>query len=157
MGDEVSQGMQGEIEAAEKLKKPVMYILQERIDENLKIRQTLEPLGIGDCVPGSSKENYENKILVLDPETLITNCRNAQNSLWVAYGGFGCSYTARGTAVFAKNLFDGRESRWERPDFLGVVKPESLQKWLDDMPVRSEAAHSYAQAAEHERDGGIEV
>ena len=147
-GDEISQGMQGEIEAAEKLRKPVMYVLPERVEENLKIRQSLEPLGINDCVPGSNKEDYENKILVLDPQVLITNCRNAQNSLWIAYNGNGCTYGARGQAVFAKNLFDGRESRWERADFLGIVKPESLQKWLDDMPVRSEAAHTYAQEAE---------
>jgi len=156
-GDEISQGMQGEIEAADKLGKPVMYILQERIDENLKIRQNLEPLGHGDCVPGSDTHDYDNKILVIDPETQIKNCRNAQNSLWVAYGGFGCTYGARGQAVNAKNLFDGRETQWERADFLGVVKPESLQKWLDDMPVRSEAARSYAQTAAHEQDDGIEV
>jgi len=157
MGDEVSQGMQGEIEAAEKLRKPVMYVLQERVDENLKIRQSLEPLGIGDCVPGSNRDDYDNKILVLDPETLIKNARNAQNSLWVAYNGFGCTYGARGQAVYAKNLFDGRDSRWERSDFLGIVKPESLQKWLDDMPVKSEAAHTYAQEAEQEQSDDLEV
>ena len=151
-GDEISQGMQGEITAAEKLNKPIMYILQERIDENLKIRQELTPLGLDDCVKDSKTQDYENKILVLDPNVLITNARNAQNSLWVAYNGFGCTYGARGQAVYAKNLFDGRESQWERSDFLGVVKPESLQKWLDDMPVKSEVAHAYAQEAELSED-----
>jgi hypothetical protein len=155
-GDEISQGMQGEIDAAEKLNKPVMYILQQRIDENLKIRQTLEPLGAADCVPGSHKENYENKILVMNPEALTTNARHAQNSLWIAYNGFGCSYTARGRAVYAKNLFDGRESRWEREDFLGIVKPESLQRWLDDMPIKSEVAHTYAQEAEQDQNDELE-
>jgi hypothetical protein len=155
-GDEISQGMQGEIEAAEKLNKPVMYVLQERIDENMKIRQTLEPLGLADCVPDSDRDDYDNKILVLNPEVLIHSARNAQNSLWVAYNGFGCTYGARGQAVYAKNLFDGRESRWERADFHGIVKPESLQKWLDDMPVRSEAAYSYAQETEQEQSGELE-
>ena len=156
-GDEISQGMQGEIDYAEKINKPVMYVLQERIDENLKIRQNLEPLGIVDCVPDSDKQDYENKILVLNPEVLITNARHAQNSLWIAYNGFGCTYGARGQAVFAKNLFDGREARWERADFHGIVKPESLQKWLDDMPVKCEAAHTYAQEAEQDRDDGFEI
>ena len=155
-GDEISQGMQGEINAAEKLNKPIMYVLQERIDENLKIRQSLEPLGIADCVPDSDRDDYDNKILVLDPQTLITNARNAQNSLWVAYNGFGCTYGARGQAVYAKNLFDGRESRWERADFLGIVKRESLQKWLEDMPVRSEAAHTYVREAEQDQADGLE-
>ena len=156
-GDEISQGMQGEIDHAEKLNKPIMYILQERIDENLKIRQGLEPLSTGDCVPDSTREDYQNKILVLDPQALISNARNAQNSLWIAYNGFGCTYGARGQAVYAKNLFDGRESQWERADFLGVVKPESLQKWLDDMPVRSEAAHTYAQEAEQCQADDFEI
>jgi len=158
MGDEISQGMQGEIDAAEKQNKPIMYVLQERIDENLKIRQTLEPLGADDCIADSNQQDYENKILVLDPQTLITNCRNAQNSLWIAYNGFGCTYGARGQAVYAKNLFDGRESRWERADFIGVVKPESLQKWLEDMPVRNEVAHSMAHETEQseEQEDGYE-
>ena len=114
-------------------------------------------MAAADCVSGSEKQNYENKILVMNPEALITNARHAQNSLWIAYNGFGCTYGARGQAVFAKNLFDGRESQWERSDFLGIVKPESLQKWLDDMPVKSETAHSYAQEAELEQDDGLEV
>lgn len=156
-GDEISQGMQGEIEVAEKLNKPVLYILQERIDDNLKIRQSLETLSVSDCVPGSDEQNYENKILVLDPQALVSSARNAQNSLWIAWGGFGCTYGARGQAVYAKNLFDGREACWGRTDFLGVVRPDSLQKWLDDMPVRNEAAYSYAQEAEQSPDNGLEL
>ena len=155
-GDEISQGMQGEIDYAEKRNKPVLYILQERVEENLKIRQSLEPLNITDCIPDSDKQNYDNKILVLNPETIITNARNAQNSLWIAYNGFGCTYGARGQAVYAKNLFDGRESQWERADFLGIVKPESLQKWLDDMPVLNETAQSYAQEAEQDHNNDYE-
>lgn len=151
-GDEISQGMQGEIAVAEKLNKPVMYVLQERIEENLKIRQELNPLSVSDVIPKSNEQDYENKILVLDPNVLITNARNAQKSLWVAYNGFGCTYSARGQAVYAKNLFDDREAQWERSDFLGIVKPESLQKWLDDMPVKSEVAHSYAQEVEQSEE-----
>jgi Txe/YoeB family toxin of Txe-Axe toxin-antitoxin module len=147
-GDEISQGMQGEIDVAEKIKKPVMYVLQERVDENLKIRQTLEPLGENDCVPDSRKMNYENRILVMNPEVLIANARHAQNSLWIAYNGFGCSPTARGVAVYAKNLFDGRESQWERADFFGIVKPESLQRWMDDMPISNITARTYANETE---------
>ena len=156
-GDEISQGMQGEIDYAEKINKPVMYVLNERIEENLKIRQNLEPLGITDCVPDSDKQNYENKILVLNPETIIANARNAQNSLWIAYNGFGCTYGAMGQAVYAKNLFDGRERRWERADFFGIVKPESLQKWLDDMPVQNETAHNYAYEQEQCQSDDFEI
>jgi hypothetical protein len=92
----------------------------------------------------------------MNPETLITNARHAQNSLWVAYNGFGCSYTARGRAVYAKNLFDGRESAWERDDFLGIVKPESLQRWLDDMPVRNKTANAYSRESEQNQTDEFE-
>jgi hypothetical protein len=51
---------------------------------------------------------------------------------------------------------DGRESQWERADFLGIVKPESLQKWLEDMPVKNEAARTHAQETEADRDSGPE-
>jgi len=156
-GDEISQGMQGEIDHAEKTNKPVMYVLQERIDENLKIRQKHEPLGIIDCLPESNKQDYENKILVLNTEVLHTNARHAQNSLWIAYSGFGCTYGARGQAVFAKNLFDGRSSQWERLDFHGVVKPESLHKWLDDMPVKNNEVQAYARETEQSHDEGAEL
>ncbi|MCL2387835.1 MAG: hypothetical protein FWC89_09855, partial [Defluviitaleaceae bacterium] len=76
---------------------------------------------------------------------LIENARHAQNSLWIAWGGFGCNYNARGQAVYAKNLFDGRESQWERTDFLGIVKSESLQKWFENMSVKSENMQFYFQ------------
>jgi hypothetical protein len=123
--------------------------------EDLKIRQTLEPLGIVDCVPGSLEQDYEHKILVVNPEVLIPNARNAQNSLYVAYAGFGCTYGARGQAVMAKNLFTGETAQWERSDFLGIVKPESLHKWLYDMPVKHEL--DYAAAYDAEEDHGEEL
>ena len=148
-GDEISQGMQGEIDFAERINKPVMYILQDRIDEDLKIRQSLEPLSADDCISGSDKMNYENKIIVLNPETFMEDARNAQNSLWIAHFGNGCRYGAKGQAVYAKNLFDGRECRFERHEFHGIVKPESLYQWLNDMPVRNEMAYAYAHEADN--------
>lgn len=144
--------MRLEIEAAEKLNKPVMYILQELVDENLAIRQVHEPLGIIDCIPDSNTQNYKNQILVLDPEILHRNCRNAQNSLWLAYNGFGCRYGARGRAVFAENLFDGEQSSWDRSDFLGIVKTESLKKWLNDMPDQKQRTHSIIKEFENTED-----
>jgi hypothetical protein len=105
-----------------------------------------------DCITGSNRDDYENKILVLNPEALISNCRTAENSLWVAYNGFGCTYGARGQAVYAKNLFDGREARWERTDFLGIVKPESLKKWLENTPVKNELAETLILEQEKSED-----
>lgn len=151
-GDEISQGMQGEIDLAAKLHIPTIYVLDHHIGERLKIRQNSKALGMDDCITGSDRDNYENKILVLNSEALISNCRTAENSLWVAYNGFGCTYGARGQAVYAKNLFDGREARWERADFLGIVKPESLKKWLENTPVKNELAESLILEQEKSED-----
>jgi hypothetical protein len=108
-GDEISQRMQGEIALAENLHIPTVYVLDRYIEENMKIRQEHEPLGKDDCIPQSNKMDYENRMLVLNPEVLTSKYRNAENSLWIAYNGFGCIYGARGQAVFAKNLFSGEE------------------------------------------------
>jgi hypothetical protein len=151
-GDEISQGMQGEIDLATKLHIPTIYVLDHHIEEGLKIRQSSKALGMDDCITGSDRDDYENKILVLNPEALISNCRTAENSLWVAYNGFGCTYGARGQAVYAKNLFDGREARWERADFLGIVKPESLKKWLENTPVKNELAETLILEQEKSED-----
>lgn len=151
-GDEVSQGMQGEIDLATKLNIPTVYVLDRHVEEGLKIRQNSVALGVDDCLSGSNQQNYENKILVLNPEALISSFRKAENSLWIAYNGFGCTYGARGQAVYAKSLFDGHESRWERADFLGIVKPESLQKWLENTPIKNELAESLVMDRNHCED-----
>jgi hypothetical protein len=151
MGNEISEGMQGEIEEAERLHIARIYVLDEQVEQDLKIRQEHTPLALDDCIPDSNRQDYEGKILVLDSQCLITNCRKSENSLWVAYNGFGCTYGARGQAVYAKNLFDGHEAHWERADFLGIVKPESLEKWLRQNPIRNEMAYEVVQQAKQER------
>ena len=80
--------------------------------------------------------------------------------MWYARDGFGCTYGARGRAVYAENLLDGRYIHWERQDFYGIVKPESLAAWITDKPIRREAAESilesavqsYAPETEYEED-----
>ena len=60
-----------------------------------------------------------------------------------------------------KNLLDRRYIHWERKDFYGIVKPESLAAWIADKPIRSEAAEAVLEAAvqslalELEDGGGI--
>lgn len=170
MGDEITPEMQDKIDRAEKFHKATVYVLDQQVEQDLKIRQEHTPLTLDDCIPDSNRQDYEGKILVLDSHCLITNCRKSENSLWVAYNGFGCTYGARGQAVYAKNLFDGREAHWERADFLGIVKPESLEKWLTQNPIRNEMAYAVAQQAkqehsdsykpadnEFEPDGGVEL
>lgn len=80
-----------------------------------------------DCIPQSHiHSNYETQVLVLNPNHLTLEYRKKEFQLWKATGGFGCKPKNLGTAVFSTCLADGEPTRWERYDFLGVVKPEVL-------------------------------
>ena len=103
---------------------------------------------VDDCVEGSNQSGYEGQILVLKPEAYGSSMDlTADDSLWYARDGFGCIYGARGQAVYAENLLDGRYIHRERKDFYGIVKPESLAAWLSDKPIRSEVAEAVLEAA----------
>lgn len=146
MGSTISAGMQEEINLAKKFYLPILYVSEEMVQEKVKIRQHDRLLGLENCVTDSEKSNYEGQILVLKPEAYSSNTDlTADDSLWYARDGFGCTYGARGRAVYAENLLDGRYIHWERQDFYGIVKPESLKEWLLDKPVRNEATEELAR------------
>lgn len=52
-----------------------------------------------------------------------------ENQLWLATGGFGCAPNAAGRAVYATCLGDGERTRWNRSDFIGILKEEHLPDW----------------------------
>ena len=47
----------------------------------------------------------------------------------LATGGFGCVPTAAGRAVYATCLGDGEQTRWNRSDFIGILREEHLPDW----------------------------
>ena len=82
------------------------------------------------CEPRSRSDlNYEGRVLVLSPDILKESCWTPKNQLWYAQGGFGCAPHSRGSAVFCTCLGDGEETRWDRADFVGVLKEELLPDW----------------------------
>ena len=90
----------------------------------------LELFGPEQCEPDSfEKLNYEGKVLVLSPDTLKESCWNARAQLWYAHDGFGCSPTAIGRSIRCTCLGDGEMTRWNRTDFVGVLKEEFLPEW----------------------------
>ena len=96
---------------------------------------------------GSNQSGYEGQILVLKPEAYGSSMDlTADDSLWYARDGFGCIYGARGQAVYAENLLDGRYIQGAK-GLYGIVKPESLAAWLSDKPIRSEVAEAVLEAA----------
>ncbi len=75
-------------------------------------------------------QELKGKVLVMKPSTLKESYWSPENQLWYAEGGFGCSPTASGRAVYATCLGDGENHvRWNREDFLGVLKEDLLPDW----------------------------
>lgn len=69
-------------------------------------------------------------------------------AVYYVTGGFGASANARGSAVFCKNLYDGKNTRYERMDVLGEVKPERMPDWAKE---KAAAFSRTIQGKDHER------
>ncbi len=74
-------------------------------------------------------QDLEGKVVVISPKHLKEEYWAPENQLWLATGGFGCSPTASGRAVFAICLIDGDENRWDRGNVVGIIKDEYLPEW----------------------------
>lgn len=151
VGGIVSEGMKGEISLAEQEHIPRLYVSDEMVQARYKVRQEDEAFTYADCIPGSEKTNYENQILVVKPETFADrNSVTADDSLWIAHHGFGCTYGARGQSVFAESLLSSEKIRFDRYNFYGVIEPLRLFSWMCDKPVMNQRAEEIIKEAEAE-------
>ncbi len=92
--------------------------------------QVLGLFGPSQCESNSWSElDYEGKVLVLSPDTLKESYWTPQAQLWYAHDGFGCSPHASGRSIRCTCLGDGEMTRWNRADFIGVLKEEYLPDW----------------------------
>ena len=71
----------------------------------------------------------EGTVLVMSPFTLKESYWAPENQLWLATGGFGCNPTVSGRAVYATCLGDGEQARWNRSDYIGIIREENLPDW----------------------------
>ena len=91
--------------------------------------QALGLFGLEHCIDEQGGLDYTGKVLVMSPDTLREEYWDTRNQLWVGDGGFGCSPTASGRAVYATCLGDGEQTRWNRADFIGVLDEQYLPDW----------------------------
>lgn len=104
-------------------------LLEGFIRQAQKAYQALGLFGPEHCAGNRHELDYTGKVLALSPDTLKESCWTPRDQLWVAEGGFGCSPAARGQAVYATCLGDGEKTRWNRADFIGVLKDDFLPGW----------------------------
>lgn len=76
--------------------------------------------------------NYENKVLILVPDTLKDQYKTPSDQLFLATTGFGCSPTAIGRSVSGYFLSDGEFASFTRSDFYGVIDNQFLPDWAEE-------------------------
>jgi len=74
---------------------------------------------------------------VLSPEY-----RRGDVQLVLANSGNGTHANPRGSAVYCTHLNTGEETRFERSDVLGVVRPEAIPQWAKDSLARIQGKDS---------------
>lgn len=87
------------------------------------------PITADGCTPITHGDDLNGKIIVIKSEILRREYRAATRQLKLCVGGFGASPNSRGSAVFCKDLYSGKEARFERYDVLGTMEPDKLPKW----------------------------
>lgn len=128
----------------------------ERIKQDAeRFRAEVEKLDIpvtviteDDCIPDHYKNDINGKIIAINPAILKPEYQRADRQLYYVTGGFGASANARGSAVFCKNLYDGKNTRYERMDVLGEIKPERMPDWAKE---KAAAFSRTIQGKDHER------
>ncbi|RJE47876.1 hypothetical protein A7K50_01115 [Dehalobacter sp. MCB1] len=119
--------------------------------ERHKITVPLQPFTLKHCIPNDYKESIENKVVIIRPECLRHEYRTADKQLVLVTGGFGAHGNSRGRAVYTVNLYSGKESRWNREDILGTLKPEYMPDWAKER-LKQIQAERQAKQQKHEQE-----
>ena len=97
--------------------------------------------------PVSWEDSILGEVVLIKPEVLKPEYRRATVQYQLVTGGFGASAGGRGSACYCKNLYNGEESRFERQDILGIVRPEQMPQWVQDSLNRAERNHNHDKGA----------
>lgn len=127
-------------------------LLESFISQTRDAYQALGLFGPEHCTGDRSELDYKGKVLVLSLNALREGCWDPRNQLWLAEGGFGCSPTASGQAVYATCLGDGEKTRWNRSDFTGVLDEQYLPDWAAE-----KLAELRSPQQEQAPSGGMEM
>jgi len=99
----------------------------------------VQTLTAADCLPGGHEVDWEGKVLIIRPEALSPEYRSAEQQLVLCTGGFGADPDASGRAVFVKELYSGKEYRYNRHEVAGLADPSKLPAWAMDKLALSRA------------------
>jgi hypothetical protein len=114
-------------------------LLEQLTDERQRFGLPFQTLTSANCIPNSMNESLEDKLIIIKPEALTPEYRSAEYQLKICTGGFGASPNSRGNAVFCKDFYSGKQSRFERWDVAGVADIQTLPAWVDKKIALKEA------------------
>ena len=101
--------------------------MPELKEEVIKLK---EPLKCADaCLKNSREMEYEDRLLILKPESLSEDYRYGEFQYFIAKAGFGCYPDKLGTKVFGEFLIDGEDCQFRRNEFYGIADEEKLPPW----------------------------
>lgn len=83
-----------------------------------------------DMCESIADKDLEGEIIVIKADVLRPEYRAEAHQIVRCTGGFGSHPNARGNAVFCDYLTNGKSTRFERYDVLGILKKEHYPKWL---------------------------
>ncbi len=115
-------------------------------DQTIRMRKMFEekkrtPEAIQAIMSEQKPNQRERIVLSGDPKVLKPEFQRADRQLYLVTGGFGASANSRGSAVFCTNLHTGKNTRFERMDVMGEVKPECMPDWAKEKIAAMSRSH----------------
>ena len=84
------------------------------------------------CYQHDYSKSIDGEIVAIRAEFLRPEYRRGEVQIVLVNGGAGAIANPRGRAVFCYHLDDGRHTRFERHDVLGVIKAEFVPDWAKE-------------------------
>ena len=104
------------------------------------------------CYPNDYSQSIDGKIVAIKAEVLRPEYRRGEIQIvWVS-GGNGARANAHGRAVICYHLNDGKQTRFERHDVQGEVRPEFIPKWALDKAAKIQTAKAAPQKNQKNRE-----
>ncbi len=127
----------------------IVKVFGSRIENEAELHiESVKKLGIpisvitkDECVPEHYSYNINGKVIALDIKYLRPEFQRADRQLYFVNGGSGASANSRGSAVFCTNVYTGENTRVERQQIFGEVKPECVPEWAKSKVEALKKAH----------------
>ncbi|WFR60161.1 hypothetical protein QA584_08740 [Anaerocolumna sp. AGMB13025] len=147
MGEKISEGMRGEISFAMEHGIPAYHITNPLEPEAYPVSADENRLlSKFDCIPESSRRNYEKQLVVLRHENLKPEFRIPRNQVWLVTHDPGCrpGYIHSDT-IHLRHPVDGDYMAVGRGDVWGVPKSEIMDYIRQAYPEFDAAMQSAAE------------